>query len=75
MCKEFPLEKFKSFKQIEAFCIERGGPSEICASLEGKCREMGVTTANECFIALSISSIKAYTAIELKAVPAPSLSE
>ncbi len=75
MCEQFPLEKFKTFKQIETFCIESGGPSEICSSLEDTCREFGVTTANECFIMLSVSSIKTYQSVELKAVPAPSLSE
>jgi glutaredoxin-like YruB-family protein len=75
MCEEFPLEPFKSFEQIESFCIEKGGPSEICSSLEAKCREYGVTTANECFILLSVSSIKTYQSTELKAVPAPTLPE
>ena len=75
MCEEFPLQKFKSFEQIEAFCTEKGGPPEICTSLEAKCREFGVTTANECFILLSVSSIKTYTTTELKISPAPSLSE
>ncbi len=68
MCEEFPLEKFKSFKQIETFCTEQGGPSEICATLEDKCRELGVTTANECFLLLSVSSIKIYTATEPRVV-------
>ncbi len=75
MCEQFPLEKFKSFEQIETFCIEQGGPSEICSLLEDRCREFGVTTANECFLFLSVSSIKAYQSIELEAVPLPSLSE
>ena len=75
MCKEFPLEKFKSFKQIEDYCIGRGGPPEICTTLETKCREFGVTTANECFLLLSISSIQAYQSTELKVGPEPSLSE
>jgi glutaredoxin len=75
MCKEFPLEKFESFEQIEAFCKEKGGPPEICTSLESKCREFGVTTVNECFLFLSISSIKTYQSVELKAIPMPSLSE
>ena len=75
MCEQFPLEKFETFKQIETFCIESGGPSEICSSLEARCREFGVTTANECFIMLSVFSIKTYQSVELKAVPAPSLSE
>ncbi|MCK5255716.1 MAG: hypothetical protein KAQ81_06815, partial [Deltaproteobacteria bacterium] len=75
MCEEFPLEAFESFEQIEAFCAEKGGPPEICASLEAKCREFGVTTPNECFIVLSISSIKAYSSVELKTSPVPSFSE
>ncbi len=69
MCEEFPLEKFGSFKQIEAFCIEKGGPPEACSSLEAKCREFGVTEANECFILLSVSSIKTYQSTELRTVP------
>ncbi len=75
MCEEFPLEKFRSFKQIEDFCIERGGPSEICASLKSRCREYGVTTANECFIVLSTATIRTYNAAELKTVPASTLPE
>lgn len=73
MCEQFPLEPFKSFEEIEAFCIEKGGPPEICTSLEAKCREFGVTTANECFLLLSISSIKTYQSVEPEASPAPSL--
>jgi hypothetical protein len=75
MCEEFPLEKFESFEQIEAFCIEKGGSPEICTSLEAKCKEFGVTTANECFLLLSISSIKTYTATQPESSLAPSLSE
>ncbi len=75
MCAEFPLEKFKSFKQIEAFCVEKGGPPELCSSLEDKCKEFGVTTPNECFLFLSVSTIKTYQATELKTSPAPALSE
>jgi len=75
MCEQFPLEKFGSFEQIEDYCTGLGGQPEICLSLEDKCREFGVTTPNECFILLSVSSIKAYQSAELKAVPAPSLSE
>ncbi len=76
MCEELPLQTFKSFKQIEAFCIEETEATpEICASLEDRCREFGVTTANKCFFFLSISSIKAFTSTELKVSPAPSLSE
>ncbi len=75
MCEQFPLEKFESFEQVEAFCTEKGGPPEICASIEAKCREFGVTTANECFLLLSIASIKTYQSVTIEAVPAPSLSE
>ena len=69
MCEAFPLEKFESFKQIEDYCTGLGGPSEICTSLEDKCREFGVTEANECFILLSVSSIQTYQSAELKTVP------
>jgi len=75
MCEKFPLQKFESFEQIEAFCTEQGGPAEICSSLEAKCREFGVTTANECFLLLSISSIKTYTSTQPQFLPVPSLSE
>ena len=75
MCEEFPLEKFESFEQIEAFCTKKGGPPEICTSVEDMCRELGVTEANECFILLSVSSIKTYQSAELKVVPVPLLSE
>ncbi len=75
MCEQFPPEKFKSFEQIEDYCTGLGGPPEICTTLEAKCGEFGVTEANECFILLSVSSIKTYQSVELKTVPAPSLSE
>jgi cellobiose-specific phosphotransferase system component IIA len=75
MCAEFPMEKFKSFKQIEDFCVEKGGPPELCSSLESKCKEFGVTTPNECFILLSVSSVRAYQGVELKTSPQRSLSE
>ncbi|MFH1714089.1 MAG: DUF5667 domain-containing protein [Candidatus Nealsonbacteria bacterium] len=75
MCDQWPLEKFKSFEQIEAFCTEKGGPLEICISLEAKCREFGVTTANECFLFLSISSITIYHSATMEIVPIPTLSE
>jgi len=75
MCEELPVKDFKSFKQIEAFCTESGGPSEVCTSLEDICREYGITTANECFRFLSISSIKAYTSMAPEMFQASSLSE
>jgi len=74
-CEQFPPEKLESFEQIEAFCIEKGGPTEICSSLEAKCREFGVTTANECFILLLISSTTAYQSVEPKAVSVATLPE
>ena len=61
------MQGFKSFEQIEAFCIEQGGTPELCSSLEGRCREVGVTTPDECFLVLSIATTTA--------LPASSLSE
>jgi len=60
MCEQFPLEKFESFKEIESWCAGMGGPEEICSSLKTMCEEYGVTTPNECFLLLSISSITTY---------------
>ena len=75
ICDALPVEIFKSFEQIRAFCMEQGGTTEVCALLEPRCREFGVTTANECFRFLSISSMKAFISTEPKAVPQPSLLE
>ncbi len=76
MCDQLPVQKFESFEQIRAFCVaETEATPEICASLESRCREFGITTAHECFLFLSIFSIQAFTSIELKTVPLPSLSE
>ena len=52
MCEKMPPEGFKSFGQIEAFCMEVGGTLELCSSVEAKCREAGVTTPDECFLVL-----------------------
>ncbi len=52
MCEKLPPEGFKSFEEIEAFCIEAGGTPELCSSVEAKCREAGVTTPDECFLVL-----------------------
>ncbi len=52
MCEKMPPEGFKSFEQIEAFCIEAGGTPELCSSVEAKCREAGATTPDECFLVL-----------------------
>ena len=67
MCEKMPREGFKSFKQIEDFCIVAGGTPELCSSVEAKCREAGVTTPDECFLVLM-------TATTTTSV-APSLSE
>jgi len=75
MCDRFSLQRFESFEQMKAFCVESGGPPDTCASLEDTCREFGMTTAHECYLFLSISSIKAFTSNGLKVIPAPSLSE
>jgi len=66
-CERFPLEGYKSFEPLEAFCTEAGGPPEICASIEDKCRELGVTTPDECFIVFFTATTRT--------VSAPSLSE
>ena len=66
-CERFPLEGYKSFEPLEAFCTEAGGPPEICASIESKCRELGVTTPDECFIVFFTATTRT--------VSAPSLSE
>ncbi len=60
---------FKSFKALEDFCLESGGPSDQCSSLETRCREAGVTTPDECFHFISTATLEAYHSIELKAVP------
>ncbi len=52
MCEKIPLQGFESFEQIENFCIGVGGTPELCSSVEGKCREVGVTTPDECFLVL-----------------------
>ena len=75
MCEQFPLDKFESFKQIEDYCTGLGGQPEVCSTLEDKCKEFGVTTPNECFILLMVSSVSAYQSAEMKVVPAQPLSE
>ncbi len=67
MCEKIPPEGFKSFEQIEAFCIEAGGTPELCSSVEAKCREAGVTTPDECFLVLLTATTTSS--------PAPTLSE
>jgi len=68
MCEKIPLRGgFESFEEIEDFCIGVGGTPEICSSVEGRCREAGVTTPDECFLVLLTATITTS--------PAPSLSE
>jgi hypothetical protein len=57
MCEQIPRQGFESFKQIGDFCLEAGGPPELCASVEDKCREVGVTTPDECYLILSIATV------------------
>ncbi len=57
MCEKIPLKGFKSFKALETFCKEMGGPPEVCESFESTCKEqLGLTKADECFRALTSSS-------------------
>ena len=67
MCEKIPFQGFESFKQIEDFCIEVGGTPEICSSVESRCREVGVTTPDECFFVLMTATVTTS--------PAPPLSE
>ncbi|MBZ9577666.1 hypothetical protein KJA13_01370 [Patescibacteria group bacterium] len=67
MCEKIPLQGFESFEQIEDFCIEVGGTPELCSSAEGRCREAGVTTPDECFLVLLTATVTTSAA--------PSLSE
>lgn len=69
MCEQFPAQNFKSFKQIEDWCTEQGGPSEICSTLESKCREVGVTEPDKCFIVLATATFKTYQANSPTFVP------
>ena len=64
MCDMFPSNNFRSFKQIEDYCLDSGGPADICASLEGRCRELGITIADQCFRVLSISTVTTFTSAE-----------
>ena len=66
MCEKIPPQGF-SFESLVAFCLEEGGTPEICSSVEGKCREAGVTTPDECFLVLLTATVSSS--------PAPALSE
>lgn len=75
MCDKIPVDGFESFEALKVFFIEVGAPPEAWTSVESKCKEYGATTPDKCFRLLLISSTKAYSSTELKASPAPSLSE
>ncbi len=57
MCEKIPFQGFKSFKELEVFCIETGGTPEICSSVEARCGEVGVTTPDECFFVLLTTTV------------------
>ncbi len=57
MCEKIPFQGFKSFKELEVFCIGAGGTPEICSSVEARCREVGVTTPDECFFVLLTTTV------------------
>ncbi len=57
MCEKIPFQGFKSFKELEVFCIGVGGTSEICSSVEARCGEVGVTTPDECFFVLLTATV------------------
>ncbi len=69
MCNKIPLSGFGSFEALKAYCIETEGPPQICSSLEADCREMGITTPDECFVAISTSTRETYNAAEPTTVP------
>lgn len=56
-CAQFPAKPFKSFKQIENWCLEQEGPAEVCSSVEGLCKDVGVTTPGKCFRVFMIGSV------------------
>ncbi len=66
ICEKIPPQGF-SFESLEAFCMEVGGTPEICSSVESKCREVGVTTPDECFLVLLTATVSSSAA--------PTLSE
>ncbi len=57
MCEKIPFQGFKSFKELEVFCIETGGTPELCSSVEVRCKEVGVTTPDECFFVLLTTTV------------------
>lgn len=63
-CEIFPLQNPKSFEAVEAFCLKLGAPPELCATVEAKCREVGVTTPGKCFLALLTPTIRRVPATE-----------
>jgi len=57
MCEKIPFQGFKTFKELEVFCIETGGTPELCSSVEARCGEVGVTTPDECFFVLLTTTV------------------
>ena len=65
MCEKIPFQGFKSFKELEVFCIEVGGTPELCSSVEARCGEVGVTTPDECFFVLLTTTVNTSAAPRL----------
>ena len=65
MCEKIPVDGFKSFEQIEAYCIEIRTSADLCGTIGAKCREMGVTTADECFLVISTAQVTSSSARSL----------
>jgi len=65
MCEKIPFQGFKSFKELEVFCIGVGGTPEICSSVEARCGEVGVTTPDECFFVLLTATVSTSAAPRL----------
>ncbi|MFC1663700.1 DUF5667 domain-containing protein [Patescibacteria group bacterium] len=64
MCEQFPLQNPESFEAVEAFCLKIGAPPDICATVEAKCKEVGVTTPGKCFLTLLTPTIRRIPASE-----------
>lgn len=54
------LEKLgiETFEDLAAFCLEQGGPPEVCSTIEAKCREFGATTVEGCMFMGSTVRVK-----------------
>jgi len=75
MCDKIPVQGFESFAGLENFCIETGGPPEVCLTFESKCRELGVTIPDECFVVLSTATVSTYQEVSPEALPQSTLPE